>query len=124
MVKMWYSSKDLSSIEGLPSTMQGINRKARVEGWKSRKRSGVQGKAIEYHIDSLPDFIKSYLIHNQEQSVTYNIVPVEPLQIWVSAFLRLKSNEQDDVMAWLIRDGIKGLLRFVEEQKRKDNSNE
>jgi len=56
MVKMWYSSKDLSSIEGLPSTMQGINRKARVEGWKSRKRSGVQGKAIEYHIDSLPDF--------------------------------------------------------------------
>jgi len=124
MAKMWYSSKDLSSIEGLPSTMQGINRKARVEGWKSRKRSGVQGKAIEYHIDSLPDFIKSYLIHNQEQSVTYNIVPVEPLQIWVSAFLRLKSNEQDDVMAWLIRDGIKGLLRFVEEQKRKDNGNE
>jgi len=124
MAKMWYSSKDLSSIEGLPSTMQGINRKARVEGWKSRKRSGVQGKAIEYHIDSLPDFIKSYLIHNQEQSITHSVAPVEPLQIWVSAFLRLKSNEQEDVMTWLIRDGIKGLVRFIEEQKRKDNGNE
>jgi len=81
-------------------------------------------KQLNIILIAYPIFIKSYLIHNQEQSVTYNIVPVEPLQIWVSAFLRLKSNEQDDVMAWLIRDGIKGLLRFVEEQKRKDNSNE
>ncbi|WP_392564759.1 DNA-binding protein [Orbus wheelerorum] len=124
MAKLWYSSKDLSSIEGLPSTMQGINRKARVEGWKSRKRNGVQGKAIEYHIDSLPDFVKSYLIHNQEQLATYSIAPAEPLQIWISAFLRLKGNEQEEVMAWLIRDGIKGLVHFIEEQKRKDKDNE
>ena len=39
MAKQWFSSKDLIKIEGLPSTPQGINRKARVEGWKSRKRS-------------------------------------------------------------------------------------
>lgn len=121
MAKVWYSSKDLSSIEGLPSTMQGINRKARVEGWKSRKRSGVQGKAIEYHIDSLPDFVKSYLIHNQELPTAYTVSPIEPLQLWISAFLRLTSNEQEDVMAWLMRNGIKGLVRFVEEQIGKDD---
>jgi len=38
--------------------------------------------------------------------------------------LSLALTGKNDVMAWLIRDGIKGLLRFVEEQKRKDNSNE
>ena len=39
---------------GLPSTPQGVNLMARREGWVSRRRSGVQGKALEYHIDSLP----------------------------------------------------------------------
>ncbi|GAA5114131.1 DNA-binding protein [Orbus sasakiae] len=121
MAKVWYSSKELTAIEGLPSTMQGINRKARVEGWKSRKRSGVQGKAIEYHIDSLPDFVKSYLIHVQELPAAYTITPVEPLQLWISAFLRLKAEEQDAVMAWLMRNGVKELVSFVEQQDSLDS---
>ncbi|RKS84717.1 Mu DNA-binding protein [Orbus hercynius] len=121
MAKIWYSSKELTEIDGLPSTIQGINRKARVEGWKSRKRSGVQGKAIEYHFDSLPDFVKSHLIHAQEFPAAYTITPVEPLQLWTSAFLRLKSDEQEAVMVWLMRNGVKELVSFVKEQADTEN---
>lgn len=115
MAKEWYSSKDLTVIEGLPSTTQGINRKARVEGWKSRKRSGVQGKAIEYHIDSLPDFVKSYL-HAHESPAAYTVSPIEPLQLWISAFLLLKSDEQEVVTTWLMRNGVKDFIHFIEQK--------
>lgn len=116
MAKIWYSSKELSAIDGLPSTMQGVNRKARVEGWKSRKRSGVQGKAIEYHIDTLPDFVKSHLVHAQEPQVSYVISSIEPIQVWIAAFSNLKPDEQEEVMTWLMRNGIKDLVRFVKQE--------
>lgn len=116
MAKIWYSSKELSAIDGLPSTMQGVNRKARVEGWKSRKRSGIQGKAIEYHIDTLPDFVKSHLAHAQEPQVSYVISPIEPIQVWIAAFSNLKPDEQEEVMTWLMRNGIKDLVRFVKQE--------
>lgn len=116
MAKTWYSSKELATVDGLPSTMQGVNRKARVEGWKSRKRSGIQGKAIEYHIDTLPDFVKSYLIHAQEPQASYLISSIEPIQVWMAVFLQLSPDEQEDVMAWLMRNGIKDLVKFVKQE--------
>lgn len=54
MEKKWFSAEELMGKAGLPSTPQGVNLMARREGWVSRRRSGVQGKALEYHIDSLP----------------------------------------------------------------------
>lgn len=61
MKKEWFSTNELTGIAGLPSTIQGINQKARREHWTSRKRLGIQGKALEYHIDSIPDKAKNIL---------------------------------------------------------------
>lgn len=116
---MWYSSKELALIEGLPSTIQGINRKARVEGWKSRKRSGIQGKAVEYHVDSLPDFVKAHLI--DADGLSAPVLPAEPLRLWVSAFLSLRNDEQEMIIDWLMRNGVKELVRFVEERNSLDS---
>ncbi|MBX4133933.1 putative DNA-binding transcriptional regulator [Frischella sp. Ac48] len=115
MIKQWFSSKDLIMFDGLPSTPQGINRKARVEGWKSRKRSGIQGKAIEYHIDSLPEFVKSTL-QAKEISAAYMVGEIEPLQLWISAFIALKEEQKEFVKTWLIHNGINDLMRVVEQQ--------
>ncbi|AJA45690.1 DNA-binding protein [Frischella perrara] len=115
MAKQWFSSKDLIKIEGLPSTPQGINRKARVEGWKSRKRSGIQGKAVEYHIDSFPDFVKSTL-QVKEKSRDYKIDDLEPLQLWISAFNVLKEEQKEFIKNWLIHDGVNGLISVIEQQ--------
>lgn len=54
MYKEWLTAKELLGLQGLPMTTQGINAMARRENWVSRKRRGIQGKALEYHISSLP----------------------------------------------------------------------
>ena len=84
-MKEWFSSKELSNIVGMPSTIQGVNRKARAENWTARKRVGVRGKALEYHIGSLPHNVKKAL-YIEEESATYVVSPVEPLQLWMTAF--------------------------------------
>ncbi|MCO6544326.1 MAG: putative DNA-binding transcriptional regulator [Gilliamella sp.] len=118
-MKEWFSSKELSNIVGMPSTIQGVNRKARAENWTARKRVGVRGKALEYHIGSLPHNVKKAL-YIEEESATYVVSPVEPLQLWMTAFEQLSEEEKSVVTSWLMRNGIKDFITFINQQK-KDN---
>lgn len=61
MKKEWFQTTDLVDLYGLPSTVQGINKKARSEGWLKRKAEGVKGRAYEYHIDSFPKEVQQAL---------------------------------------------------------------
>lgn len=112
MRKEWFSSKELTAIDGLPTTTQGVNRKARVEKWQSRKRSGVQGKAIEYHIDSLPEFVRHYM-KIKESPENMGVSPTEPARLWLSAYFQLTEKEQHIVLNWLVRNGLRDLLAFI-----------
>ncbi len=118
-MKEWFSPKELLSIAGMPSTTQGINRKARAEKWTSRKRSGVRGKALEYHISSLSIDVKKALCL-EEESATYVVSPIDPLQLWMTAFEQLSTEEQTIVSSWLMRNGIKDFITFINKHK-KDN---
>lgn len=118
-MKEWFSPKELLSIAGMPSTTQGINRKARSENWTSRKRSGVRGKAIEYHISSLSIEVKKAL-YLEEESATYVVSPINPLQLWMTAFEQLSAEEQTIVSSWIMRNGIKDFVSFISKHK-KDN---
>ena len=122
MVKMkeWFSSKELSNIAGMPSTIQGINRKARAEKWTSRKRTGVRGKALEYHIGSLPFDVKKAL-YIEEESASYVIPPIEPFQLWMTAFDQLTADEKSIVASWLMRNGIKDFMSFIKKHNKKDD---
>lgn len=53
-LKEWFSAGDLSKIDGFPKTPQGVNKKARIQGWIKRQKEGVQGGAVEYHYSSFP----------------------------------------------------------------------
>lgn len=50
----WFSASDLAGVKGMPSSPQGVNKKARQELWQKQQQIGKQGKAFEYHISSLP----------------------------------------------------------------------
>ncbi|WP_257797645.1 DNA-binding protein [Aggregatibacter actinomycetemcomitans] len=71
-----FSANQLVGIRGLPSSPQGINKKARTQGWIKRERSGVQGGAIEYHYSSLPPDVQRLLGFStntiNEQTAPYN----------------------------------------------------
>ena len=70
MKKEWYSAKELVGLAGLPSSPQGVNLMARREGWHQRRKRGVQGKAVEYSIDSLPDEVQA-ILHACDNSARY-----------------------------------------------------
>ena len=55
-MKQWYSARELVGLPGKPSARENIARKARVEGWRFRRRSG-RGGGREYAIESLPNLL-------------------------------------------------------------------
>lgn len=60
-LKEWFSANELVGIGGLPTSPQGVNKKARVQEWKKKNRDGVQGGAVEYHYTSLPESVQHEL---------------------------------------------------------------
>lgn len=117
MKNEWFAAKELIGLAGLPSSTQGINLMARREGWASRRRKGVQGKALEYHIDSLPVDVKSLLILRDEPAV-YEVVRQDPLTVWIEYYYHLSEPERGKVMAFLMREGMGSLLAWIAEKNK------
>lgn len=51
--KLWFTASELADKPGLPSTPQGVNKKAKTERWEKRKRAG-RGGGWEYPLWALP----------------------------------------------------------------------
>ncbi|OMQ21401.1 DNA-binding protein [Serratia oryzae] len=117
MKNEWFAAKELTGIAGLPSSTQGINLMARREGWVSRRRKGVQGKALEYHVDSLPTSVKKLLILREEPAV-YEVERQDPLAVWIEYYYHLSDSERAQVMAFLMREGVGSLLTWIGEQNK------
>ncbi|CAI1006645.1 Mu DNA-binding domain [Serratia quinivorans] len=116
MKKEWFAAKELTGVAGLPSSPQGINLMARREGWISRRRKGVQGKALEYHIDSLPAGTRNLLVL-KEESANYQVERKDPLAVWIEYYYHLTESEREKVLAFLVREGIASLLARISAQK-------
>lgn len=113
MGKKWFSSKELTAIDGLPSTTQGINRRARIEKWQRRQREGIQGKAFEYHIDSLPQFVRNYFLATTCSWDETPLSATERRAVWLAVYAQLSPEEQRLILSWLWRNGLESLLTFI-----------
>ncbi|CNE78902.1 DNA-binding protein [Yersinia nurmii] len=109
MKKQWFSARELAGIAGLPSSPQGINQMARREGWELRRRRGVQGKAIEYHVDSFPGQVLD-MIRMREEPAEYIVARQDPLQVWIEAYYQLTEEERDQIIAFIFREGVGTLM--------------
>jgi hypothetical protein len=116
MKKEWFAAKELTGVAGLPSSPQGINLMARREGWISRRRKGVQGKALEYHIGSLPAGTRNLLVLKEEPA-SYQVERKDPLAVWIEYYYHLTESEREKVLAFLVREGIGSLLARISAQK-------
>ncbi|MCE3056983.1 transcriptional regulator [Aggregatibacter actinomycetemcomitans] len=54
MIREWLELKDLLGVAGLPETVQGVTKKAKLENWERRLIKGRKGKTYEYHYLSMP----------------------------------------------------------------------
>jgi transcription initiation factor IIE alpha subunit len=86
---------------------------ARREGWISRRRKGVQGKALEYHIDSLPSGVRNLLVL-KEDGAAYDVERQDPLAVWIEYYYHLTPAEREKLLAFLMREGMSRLLQLIE----------
>lgn len=114
MEKKWFSAVELMGKAGLPSTPQGVNLMARREGWLSRRRSGVQGKALEYHIDSLPYGARSLSALRETDPPGYDVKRQDPIRVWIEYYYHLTPAEREKLLAFLMREGMSRLLQLIE----------
>ncbi|ANJ91376.1 DNA-binding protein [Pasteurella multocida] len=61
MIQEWYEIKDLIGVEGLPTTVQGLTKKAKLENWQRRRITGIKGKAFEYYVGDMPLAVQQVL---------------------------------------------------------------
>ncbi|WP_413727186.1 DNA-binding protein [Sodalis sp. RH19] len=80
--KEWIATHELIGVGGLPKTRQGLNRRAREEGWHKRRREGARGKAVEYAWQSLPDTVKKTL-SLRSGTAEYKVSQQEPSSTWL-----------------------------------------
>lgn len=58
----WFSINDVVGLAGLPSSVMGVHKMAKREGWVSRRKEGVRGKALEFAVSSLPPVVQAALL--------------------------------------------------------------
>ncbi len=80
---------------------------ARRQGWKHRCWLGVQGKALEYHIDSLLKPILKQL-RLKEDAEKYSLNQQDLFTIWIEAYRQLIDYEREKLIAFLFREVIRG----------------
>ncbi|MFW2328999.1 helix-turn-helix domain-containing protein [Aeromonas allosaccharophila] len=51
MINQWMSAKEIAELPGMPSTIQGVHKKAKRDGWQQRKQAGVKGPGVEYLVE-------------------------------------------------------------------------
>ncbi|CDL80283.1 DNA-binding protein [Xenorhabdus cabanillasii] len=113
MKKEWYSAKELIGLAGLPSSPQGVNLMARREGWEQRRKRGVQGKALEYHINSLPEDVLNVLTVSENSVEYYRNKRQDPFMIWVEAYYQLTKPERERMVKFILRKGLASIVQYV-----------
>ncbi len=111
--KEWVATHELIGVGGLPKTRQGLNRRAREEGWQKRRREGARGKAVEYSWYSLPETVKKTLTL-RASSFEYTLSTQEPSPTWIEIHRQLSDAERDFVVAFILREGVLNLLKRLD----------
>lgn len=110
MKKDWLTPEELAQQTGF--SRQTINKWVKKEGWTTAPKPGVQGgKARIIHID---ERVKQYLKstrHAAEPAAHYRVNQNTLPALLVSSLQQLSNEEQEQLAALLLREGIQGILQ-------------
>ncbi len=76
MTRAWHTAKELAGLPGLPQSESAVIRRAKREGWMSRKSQGT--KATEYALDSLPEETRTALLDRMIETLPAVVCPLPP----------------------------------------------
>lgn len=110
MKKEWFTTAELLGMQGLPRSRQGVNKRAREDGWEKRRRKGVQGRGVEYSLYSLPEAVQ-HSLSLQEDAQGYVAQPDDMLSVWFQIYQQFSVQEREAVIAHILRSGVTSVLR-------------
>ncbi|MDA3977932.1 DNA-binding protein [Gallibacterium sp. AGMB14963] len=113
MIQEWFEMKELVGVGGLPTTVQGITKKAKLENWQRRRVAGVKGNVFEYYVGDMPPAVQQALGFAQ------------PLEKTMDKPVPLKSHSLPELpIEQAINEAeqaLQALQRAIERQKPKNN---
>ncbi|MCL6329764.1 putative DNA-binding transcriptional regulator [Pectobacterium carotovorum subsp. carotovorum] len=117
MDKEWFATSELVGVGGLPKSPQGLNKRARDDGWEKRRRKGVQGRGVEYSIRSLPNEVRNSLLVKENSPTEYYRIDNEPtlLSSWVHIFHQLSVDERTRLINFILREGTIAMLSRLDD---------
>ncbi|MEH2920509.1 DNA-binding protein [Samsonia erythrinae] len=117
MDKEWFATSELVGVGGLPKSPQGLNKRARDDGWEKRRRKGVQGRGVEYSIRSLPHEVRNSLLMRENSPTEYYRFDNEPtlLSSWVHIFHQLSVDERTRLINFILREGTVAMLSRLDD---------
>lgn len=119
--KEWVATKYLLGVGGLPSTLAGLHKRAKNEGWQKRSIAvpGVRGRTFAYRLQDLPRHVQSMLgvegehpmkVSQEDQNTLTNEL--------VNIIEALTKEEQAKIIQTLKRKGVEKLIDFCDEENQ------
>jgi len=116
MRKEWMTANELAGIGGLPKSPQGVNTRARSEGWVKRKRTGVKGgKAVEYDLNSIPEDTKKLIesdIYGASSTHSTQSIPQhdETLSMWDALLNSVSQEKRELLLNHALANGMSSII--------------
>ncbi|MBG6247040.1 MULTISPECIES: DNA-binding protein [Symbiopectobacterium] len=113
MKKKWFTTAELLGMAGLPKTRQGVNKRAREDGWEKRRHKGVQWRDVEYSLYSLPELVQ-HSLSLQETPSSYAVRQADMLAVWIQIYQQFyqqcSEQEREALVAHILRYGMASVL--------------
>lgn len=119
--KEWVATKYLLGVGGLPSTLAGLHKRAKNEGWQKRSIAvpGVRGRTFAYRLQDLPRHVQSILGVEGEHSIKVSQEDQNTLtNELVNIIEALTKEEQAKIIHTLKRKGVEKLIDFCDEENQ------
>ncbi|ENX6067397.1 DNA-binding protein [Salmonella enterica] len=117
----WVATKYLLGVGGLPSTLAGLHKRAKNEGWQKRSITvpGVRGRTFAYRLQDLPLHVQSILGVEGEHPVKVSQKNQNTLtNELVNIIETLTKEEQEKIIYILRRKGVEQLIDFCNEENQ------
>lgn len=110
MKSEWFTPKEITTMPGMPTTIQGVHKKAKREGWPSRRKVGVQGPAVEFCMTTSEEG------HIRESSAVYQAalltVDQDLRAVWLAVFNQLTEKNRTLLISNIIQYGVYQLINY------------
>ncbi|EGE2108575.1 DNA-binding protein [Shigella flexneri] len=99
-INQWMTLKQITELDGMPGTIQGVHKRAKKEGWPKRSQEGRRGPGVEY-IPAIPAM----------QKIAIEEMNADTLKMFSLLINKPGENEVREIELNMAKYGLSGLMQ-------------